>query len=73
MQQNLLHLLSHLLLLISKLKMILKTDLIELFLRIGRRAPLAVLTLISGLSSVSLAITLLGTGLINIKKNSFEN
>ena len=31
--------------------------------RIGRRAPLAVLTLISGLSSVSLAITLLGTGI----------
>ena len=35
--------------------------------RIGRRTPLAVLTLISGLSSVSLAITLLGTGLINIE------
>jgi len=30
--------------------------------RIGRRAPLAVLILISGLSSVSLAITYLGTG-----------
>ncbi|CAF1092118.1 unnamed protein product [Rotaria sp. Silwood1] len=30
--------------------------------RIGRRPPLAVLILISGLSSVSLAITLLGTG-----------
>jgi len=34
------------------------------FYRIGRRAPLAVLILISGLSSVSLAITLLGTGLM---------
>lgn len=34
----------------------------EMIARIGRRAPLAVLTLISGLSSVSLAITLLGTG-----------
>ncbi|CAF1613640.1 unnamed protein product [Adineta ricciae] len=30
--------------------------------KIGRRAPVAVLILISGLSSVSLAITLLGTG-----------
>lgn len=40
--------------------------------RIGRRAPLAVLTLISGLSSISLAITLLGTGLISkgiLKRN----
>jgi hypothetical protein len=36
----------------------------EMIFRIGRRAPLAVLILISGLSSVSLAITLLGTGLI---------
>lgn len=42
--------------------------------RIGRRAPLAVLTLISGLSSISLAITLLGTGLISkgiLKRNHF--
>ena len=42
--------------------------------RIGRRAPLAVLTLISGLSSISLAITLLGTGLIIqgiLKSNHF--
>jgi len=43
----------------------------KMFFRIGRRAPLAVLTLISGLSSVSLAITLIGTGLIDKKINFF--
>jgi hypothetical protein len=42
---------------------------IFVFFRIGRRAPLAVLILISGLSSVSLAITLLGSGLT--KEDSF--
>ena len=44
----------------------------KMIFRIGRRTPLAVLTLISGLSSVSLAITLLGTGWINREINLIE-
>jgi hypothetical protein len=43
------------------------------FCRIGRRSPLAVLILISGLSSVSLAITLLGTGKLKDRWFCFGN